>query len=56
MIKVDAFFTGDKRAEVKAANPEYKIGDIGKVAPCSDFNLNIATKLSAGHRENVEGA
>merc|ERR1711990_388340 len=24
------FFLGDKRAEVKAANPEYKIGDIGK--------------------------
>ena len=32
LIKVDACFPGDKRAEVKAANPEYKIGDIGKVA------------------------
>ena len=25
------FFTGEKRAEVKAANPDYKIGDIAKV-------------------------
>ena len=25
------YFTGEKRAEVKAANPDYKIGDIAKV-------------------------
>ena len=24
-------FSGEKRAEVKAANPDYKIGDIAKV-------------------------
>ena len=30
-------FSGEKRAEVKAANPDYKIGDIAKVAFCKMF-------------------
>ena len=46
---------GEKRAEVKAANPDYKIGDIAKV-------INICVKCiecnccSAGDGQNVAGA
>ena len=55
---------GEKRAEVKAANPDYKIGDIAKVCffwcifaellfHVTDFFLN---RNVAGYRADVEGA
>ena len=32
-------FSGEKRAEVKAANPDYKIGDIAKVIVCKKCSI-----------------
>ena len=31
IVVKDLFISGEKRAEVKAANPDWKIGDIAKV-------------------------
>ena len=46
---------GEKRAEVKAANPDYKVGDIAKVR-----NLEALKQLKhffyAGDGQDVEGA
>ena len=36
---------GEKRAEVKAANPDDKIGDIAKVAACSVVVFNFTLVL-----------
>ena len=32
MLDLTSFISGEKRAEVKAANPDWKIGDVAKVA------------------------
>ena len=37
---------GEKRAEVKAANPDDKIGDIAKVAACSVVVFNFTLVLA----------
>ena len=55
MTIADAYFAGEKRPEVTAANPEYKIGDIGKV-PHLPIQLQNAMKTSVGSWSNVEGA
>ena len=58
------YWLGEKRAEVKEANPDYKIGDIAKVSLLPMYFLGIHVHVTeffwdcyvAGYRADVEGA